>query len=487
MKICVLQPDYSPTEVDYKYYDPPRDLTALLPGDEVNHVFLNKLTTYKQLKELKRKKYDCFVNLCEGYPEWEVPNIDVVYWLEQLNVPFTGPNMTIFDPPKEVMKYVAFSEGILTPAYVIIESANNLAKQVGGLKFPMFVKPAKAGDSLGVDDNSLVQDEAELKQKAEALLLEYEQVIVEEYISGRELTVLVAASADDSNEPITFKPIEFIFPEGRQFKTYALKTSELHPDANIPCDDPALEQQLRDAARRIFRSFGGVGYARMDFRLNDKNELYFLEVNFTCSVFYKDGYEGSADYILKHDGIGQAGFLKHIIAEGIARHRRRQKKFVMKANSISGFGIYAKHPIPKGELVFHGEEKSQRLVTKTWVDKNWKEEEKDLFRRYAYPISNEVYVLWDSDPCEWAPQNHSCDPNTAIIGMNVYATRDIEQGEELTLDYAVLLNEETESFQCHCGAANCRGVVMGTRGNSITHREALGRTKKLLKRKSKAR
>src|SRR4029079_16405434 len=125
----------------------------------------------------------------------------------------------------------------------------------------------------------------------------------------------------------------------------ALKTSELHPEANIPCTEPVWEKQLKDAALHIFRGFGGVGYARLDFRLNDKNELFFLEINFTCSVFYKDGYEGSADYILKADGIGQTGFLKKIIEEGMARHRRKQKKYIMKGNAIAGYGIYATRDI----------------------------------------------------------------------------------------------------------------------------------------------
>ena len=45
MKVCVLQADYSTTSVDYKNYDPPRDLLALLQEHEVDHIFLNKLTT----------------------------------------------------------------------------------------------------------------------------------------------------------------------------------------------------------------------------------------------------------------------------------------------------------------------------------------------------------------------------------------------------------------------------------------------------------
>lgn len=55
MKVCVLQPDYSTSDVDYKNYDPARDLTHLMPGAEFEHVLLNKLTIYKQLKELKKK------------------------------------------------------------------------------------------------------------------------------------------------------------------------------------------------------------------------------------------------------------------------------------------------------------------------------------------------------------------------------------------------------------------------------------------------
>ena len=46
MKICVLQPDYAASTVDYRRYDPPRDLTSLLPGHSVAHVFINKLTTW---------------------------------------------------------------------------------------------------------------------------------------------------------------------------------------------------------------------------------------------------------------------------------------------------------------------------------------------------------------------------------------------------------------------------------------------------------
>jgi D-alanine-D-alanine ligase len=210
----------------------------------------------------------------------------------------------------------------------------------------------------------------------------------------------------------------------------------------------------------------------MDFRMNAKGEIFFLEINFTCSVFYADGYEGSADYILLHDGFGKTGFLEHIIAEGMARHKRKQQKYYIKGTSIAGFGIYAKDNITAGENIYTGEGRSQRLITRRHVETHWNEEEKETFRRYAYPLSRELFILWDENPSEWAPQNHSCDPNAGYDGLNVVALRNIKKGEELTLDYATFLDENMEPFQCNCGAKNCRGLITGISGNSVTKRES---------------
>ena len=480
MRVCVLQPDYSTSQVDYQYYDPPRDLGALLPEATVDHVFLNKLHTYSQLRNLRRQGYDVFVNLCEGYLDWSVPSIDVIHCLELLNLPYTGPNPRLYDPPKELMKYVAYTEGVAVPPYVVLRSAADLDEAVRTVGFPLFVKPAKAGDSLGVDEHSLVRDRAALEQKTRVLWEEYDEVLAEAYIEGREFTVLVAAGASGGNgpdaylfspPPITFKPVEFIFPKGTSFKTYALKTSELHPDANIPCDDPVLEAALRDASARIFGAFGGVGYARLDFRVDAAGKVFFLEINFTCSVFYTQGYEGSADYILRYDGIGPQGFLRHIVAEGIARHRRKQKKYQVKGSAISGYGIYAVRVIAEGESIFDGEDRAQRIVTRSFVENHWLPAQQEIFRHYAYPLSREVFILWDKDPSAWAPQNHSCNPNTVYRGLNVYAIRPIAPGEELTLDYATMMDENLEPFACQCGEPGCRGIIRGTAGNTVTERE----------------
>ncbi len=143
----------------------------------------------------------------------------------------------------------------------------------------------------------------------------------------------------------------------------------------------------------------------------------------------------------------------------------------MKGNSIAGYGIYAIRSIKAGEVIFKGEGKAQRIITKRFVEKNWNEDEKLHFRRYAYPISDEVFILWDEDPSEWAPQNHSCDPNTGFDGLNVIALNDISQGAELTLDYAEFLDENMEPFDCQCGSPKCRGRISGKNGNTLNLRE----------------
>jgi D-alanine-D-alanine ligase-like ATP-grasp enzyme len=466
LKIAVLQPDYSTSGVDYQYYDPKRDLSLIMPEATIDHIFLNKLSTYQQLKQLKEKNYDIYVNLCEGYLEWKVPSIDVITSLDLLELPYTGPSANLYDPTKAIMKYLAFCESVKTPAHVVIESYEEIDTLPGNLQFPLFVKPAKAGDSLGVDDASKANNLEDLKKKVKSIVDEFGSALVEEYIDGREFTVLVCSNAD-GRTCTSFKPVEYIFPEGFAFKTYALKTSELHPNANIGVDDVELANQLKSIAEQVFLSFNGVGYARMDFRMNNKGEIFFLEINFTCSVFYAEGYEGSADYILMHDGVGKRGFLERIIIEGMARHQRKQKLFTIKGNSISGYGIYAKYDLPKNTLLFKGEERAQRIVTKKYVDEHWDEREKLNFRRYAYPISKDTYILWDLQPEEWSPQNHSCDANCEYQGLNVITNRDIKKGEELTLDYGQFLDHTMEPFECQCGSSKCRGLIQGKQKNSL--------------------
>ncbi|MEO6189492.1 MAG: hypothetical protein ABIO44_03080, partial [Saprospiraceae bacterium] len=236
MKVCVLQPDYGMSSLDYQNYDPKRDLSALMPEAEIHHAYLNKLTTYSQIKDLSKQNFDIYVNLCEGYLEWDIPSIDVIHTLELLKLPFTGPSSLLYDPPKDLMKYVSYCVGIKTPNYIKISKREEAKKASTLFNFPLFVKPLKSGDSLGIDQNSRCNTQEEIDAKVESLLQEFDEILIEECIEGREFTVLVAADPNKEKECISYTPVEYIFPEGFSYKTYALKTSELHPESNKACD-----------------------------------------------------------------------------------------------------------------------------------------------------------------------------------------------------------------------------------------------------------
>ena len=402
MKICVLLPDYSTSNVDYQHYDPPRDLSALLPQHTVHHVALNKLTTYRQLKKLSRDGYDIFVNLCEGYLDWEVPSIDVIQSLDLLKLPYTGPPAHLYDPSKALMKYVAYTANVPTPAHGLVHSTSEAEAVAERLPFPLFVKPSHAGDSLGIDDASLVHDHNALLAKVTSALTDYDELLVEEYVDGREFTVLVLAAADGSAACDALRPVEYHFPQGSRFKTYALKTSDLHPGANRPVPDGELRERLQEAAKRIFTAFGGVGYARLDFRMTAAGELFFLEINFTCSVFYRDGLEGSADHILAHDGIGQARFAERIINDGLRRFRKQQRPYRLQGNALSGYGIFATQALIEQDVVFVGEGQAHHIITGNYVRSHWSDDAQREFRRYALPLSADVFVLWSEDPSDWS-------------------------------------------------------------------------------------
>ena len=421
MKICVLQPDYTGSPNEYGNYDPHRDLSPWLPGHQVDHLFLRKANTFAQIQASSGAKYDIYINLCEGYPEWDTPGFDVIWSLERLNLPYTGPSPRVFLPSKTTMKIVAHTVGVPTPAWSAINSVDQLPKT---LRYPLFVKPADQGDSLGIDDRSLVRDETELSSKCAELLRVYPNVLIEEYLDGREFTVLVAADCDSPGEVLTLTPFEFVFDGSARFKTYRMKVMEHHDQCNVPVLDAALSEKLRNMAARIFLGFEGESFARIDIRGNQAGDLFFLEINCECSIFYPDGYEGSADYILKYDPLGRVGFLQVIIAEGIARHRRRQRTYEIRLTGNGTLGCFALRSLSVGDIVLLGESAQHRLSTDT----------ADPRVLPAAPVFGpSLAPLRAADPRNWSPFAMSHRPNLVWSGLNLVAARTIENGEELTL------------------------------------------------------
>ena len=129
-------------------------------------------------------------------------------------------------------------------------------------------------------------------------------------------------------------------------------------------------------------------------------------------------------------------------------------KILIKKSGIDGLGMYAKETIKKGEIVFI---KGGHILFKT-----------ELFTSATInsymPISDEYFIGAISAEEEKDVKlynNHSCNPNCGMRGeITFVAIRDIEVGEELTVDYAFIDNEDY-SFECHCGSDNCRHTITG--------------------------
>ena len=457
MKVCVLQPSYEGSASAIAGLDPPRDLTPLLPGHTVEHVFLRPGEAARALRE---HPADVYVNLCDG--AWDEPSagIDVVRALERTGSAFTGAGSAFYDPTRLAMKLACSGAGVDSAPYVIARTIAAVEAAVARLRLPCFVKPEHGYNSVGIDRGSRVETADALRARAAQVIRDFGGALIEEYIEGREFSVLVASDPDNPREPLAFLPVESLLDAEVPFKTFDFKWRDAR-DHWVPCDDPGLAEQLVEATRAVFTSLGGEGYARSDLRVDAKGRVWLLEINPNCSVFYPEGNGATADLILALDGAGPAAFLAQMIAHGLQRQRAATRAYTIRYDVGRGHGLYAARDLAAGETLYSLEEAAQVLVTRSHVERTWDERGKDLFRHYAWPLTDEVWVLWAKDPEDWRPLNHACDPNAWMDGLAVTARRSLRVGEEITFDYATMYTSHATGFACTCEAAGCRGGWAG--------------------------
>lgn len=128
-----------------------------------------------------------------------------------------------------------------------------------------------------------------------------------------------------------------------------------------------------------------------------------------------------------------------------------------------GEHMVASKSFEENDIITVFEEKPHRLVSRAWVESNWDATLQKQFHENCWPLTDDLFVMWDTDPSQWSPINHSCDPNAWVTGLNLMARRNIQPHEEITMDYATMYTEGTgASFQCKCGSNICRGEWKGT-------------------------
>lgn len=462
MRICILCYRYEDPDAPLARESLPYDPTVYLGGHTAEMVYLTKRTAVRQLVGLAREGYNVFLNLCDGSWDGEAPGIEVVQALERLDVPFTGAVSTFYEPSREAMKRVCHAWGVKAPASVPIRRPGDVERAAETLRFPLIVKHPNSYSSIGITRASRVETPEALREQVEQMASAYGGALVEEFVEGDEYTVLVAEDPDDPEQPTAYVPIGYVFPEGETFKHYDLKWVDYHGLHARPCTDPDLAERLKEAARRLFVGLGGTGYGRCDLRVDAAGEVWMLEINPNCAIFYPPSDPGSADLILQHDPAGHRGFVEQILAAALARHRRNRRPWEVRADREGSYGTFAVEPVAAGEVVQRYEEQPHVLVTRSHVERHWDERRKGWFARYAWPLTDEVWVMWSDDPEDWRPVNHACDPNAWLDGLDLVARRPIAAGEEITVDYATFYNEAMPDFACACGASSCRETVRGT-------------------------
>ncbi len=166
------------------------------------------------------------------------------------------------------------SYGIKVAKSIVI---NDKAKQkeieekLKQLKYPLFVKPMRAGSSFGI---TKVESENEIEGAIKEALKYDTEIIIEENIEGIEIGCAILG-----NEELTVGEIDEIELSKGFFnytEKYTLKTSKIHVPARI---EKSISDEAKETAKKIYKILKCKDFARVDMFLTPKGEIYFNEIN----------------------------------------------------------------------------------------------------------------------------------------------------------------------------------------------------------------
>jgi D-alanine-D-alanine ligase len=232
---------------------------------------------------LRRSHFDIAFNICEGH-RGESRESHVPALLEMLGIPYTGSKVLCLalTLDKPMAKRVLAFHGLPTPRFQVFD--HPFAALDPDLGYPLFVKPAGEGTGMGINGDSIVRDESQLRRQLGWLIETYGQpALVEEYVEGREITVGVLGNAELRVLPPLEIDLSTCPREERGIYTSRIK-AELPTVPRYLCP-AALSQaqvdELSELAVAAFRSLGCLDVARVDFKLDahDSERPYILEVN----------------------------------------------------------------------------------------------------------------------------------------------------------------------------------------------------------------
>lgn len=199
-------------------------------------------------------------------------------YLDMIGVPYTSCNAatSAITFNKRYTIAVAGAAGInVSPSVLLFKKERNNADKIQALKklnLPVFVKPNNGGSSIGM---SKVSNSDHLMAAIDKAFNEDDQVLVEEFIPGREFTVGVYKK---NNETIALPITEII--SKNEFFDFEAKYKGASDEITPAKIDESLRILVQSEARKIYGIFNCEGVVRVDFIYNiSKRKLFMLEVN----------------------------------------------------------------------------------------------------------------------------------------------------------------------------------------------------------------
>ena len=216
--------------------------------------------------------------------------------LELAGVPYVGSGVlaSAVSMDKEYMKLIFAGRGLPVGAHVVVHERDwppnaassttaqpsraqqRVAEQIEALGWPLFIKPARGGSSLGT---TKANDPGELAQ-AIALARQYDpKVLVEAAITAREIEVAVLQGMNDA-PPDTSLPGELRLDGGEEFYDFEAKYLDAASEMLIPAPIPAKDsERIREMAAIAFDAVSAEGLARVDFFYQPDGQILINEIN----------------------------------------------------------------------------------------------------------------------------------------------------------------------------------------------------------------
>jgi D-alanine-D-alanine ligase len=234
----------------------------------------------------RKKPADMVFNIAEGkngkFRESEVPAV-----LDFFKIPYTGSNTfsLALALNKALTKKLLRSENIPTPPFQVFFKGNEELNP--NLKFPLMIKPNREGSAKGIDISNVVYTKEMLYDKVARVMNIYRQeVLVEEFIAGREITVGILENGSVKILPILEIDFSTCRHSGEYFYSWRMKEYQgntvlgLLPLLHCPAQlDKGTEELVKRVALKTHQLVGCFDFSRTDIRLSQDNIPYVLEIN----------------------------------------------------------------------------------------------------------------------------------------------------------------------------------------------------------------